>query len=182
VDLLGADGLRITAERIVFGEEEHAVALFAFPHRHTGAVPEGLRHLRLLVFVVTARAESTTKLVLVPGKTLEHHSGHTGVAAEVGAGALGIGFGEFPDHLKAFGRGLRVSSGRVGHKARTGMRMAGAEPKRWRPPTGQQIRNIRVSFLEPRAKVRPSTARAILTCCRQGMGCRLRTDGHEARF
>jgi len=125
VDLLGADGLSIAAEGIVLSEEKHAVTLLALAHRNTGAVPEGLGHLSLLVFVVTARAEGSSEFVLVTGESLEHHGRDPRVTAEIGAGALGIGLSELADHLEALGRGLRVASGRIGHGAEAEMQKAG---------------------------------------------------------
>ena len=56
-------------EGIVLRKEQHAVTLASFTHRNTGAVPEGLRRLSLLVVVMTARTRNY-EYVLVTGQTL----------------------------------------------------------------------------------------------------------------
>ena len=89
-------------EGVVFSEEEHAVALLALTHRHARAVPEGLRHFGLLVFVMTAGAQRTTEIVLVACQPLQHHGGHAGLSAEIRACALGVGLSELANDLQAF--------------------------------------------------------------------------------
>ena len=106
VDHFGGDGLRISTEGIVLGQEQHAVALLPLTHRHAGAVPEGLGNFSFLVLIVTAWAQSSPELILVAGKTLEHHSGHAGVAAEVGSGSLGVGLSESADDFEALRSGF----------------------------------------------------------------------------
>jgi len=104
VDRFGGDGLRLlrASEGVVFGEEEHAVAFLALAHRNAGAVPEGLRNLGLLVFVMAARAQRSAQIVLVTCQTLQDNSGDAGIGTEIRAGALGVGFCELADDLQAF--------------------------------------------------------------------------------
>jgi len=100
LDFLDCDGLRFTSEGIVFCEEKHAMTFFTLSHWNTRAIPKGLLHLSLLVFVVTAGTQSATQIILMAGQPLKHYCGHAKVAAEISAGALGIGFGKTPDHLE----------------------------------------------------------------------------------
>ena len=58
---------------------------------------------------MAAGAQGTTELIFVAGQTLEHDRRDAGIAAEVGACALGVGFRELADHLKAVA-GLRGRS------------------------------------------------------------------------
>lgn len=81
--------LRVLAPEVVaLGQEEHAVALLALPHRHAGAVPEPLRGLGGLVVVVAAGAQGGAELVLVLGEALDYDGGDRLVDAEVGPGAV----------------------------------------------------------------------------------------------
>ena len=87
------------------------MALLALTHGHARAVPEGLGHLGFLVFVVAAGAEGAAELVFMTCQALEHHRRDAGIAAEIGAGALGVGLRELANHLKAVaglgGRSIR---------------------------------------------------------------------------
>lgn len=114
LDLIEGHRLLLASEWVVFGKEQHAVAFLPLTHRHAGAIPECLSNFCLLVFVVAAGAESSPELILVPGQALENHRGDARVTAEIGARALGIGFSEFPNHLKALGADGRGWGG-VGH-------------------------------------------------------------------
>jgi hypothetical protein len=100
LDLSKADGLLITAERIVFGEKKHAMAFFALTHGHAWAVPKGLGHLGLFVLVMATGTQRTAQLIFVSGQSLKHDSGDAWITAEKGAGALGIGFGKTTDNLQ----------------------------------------------------------------------------------
>ena len=53
--------------------DAHAVAVVPLAHRNTGAVPEAVLGLRLLVLVVPARAEWGTQRRLVLRQPFEHH-------------------------------------------------------------------------------------------------------------
>lgn len=66
----------------------HAVAVVPLPHGHTGAVPEAILRLRLLVLVVPARAERGAQRHLVLRQPLEHHLRPVCVCVRVGL-ALG---------------------------------------------------------------------------------------------
>lgn len=77
------------------------MAFFTFPHRHAGAIPEGLGHFGLLVLVMAAGTESSAELILVAGQTLQDHRGHARIAAKISTGALGVGLGELANHFQA---------------------------------------------------------------------------------
>ena len=55
-DLLEGDFSFCTREGVVFGQEEHAMALLPFLHGYAGAVPVGRFNFGLFIFVVTAGA------------------------------------------------------------------------------------------------------------------------------
>jgi hypothetical protein len=44
--------------------------------------------------------QSTAKFIFVSGQSLKHNSGDAWITAEIGAGALGVGFGKTTDHLQ----------------------------------------------------------------------------------
>ena len=100
MDFFNGDCLLFTPKWIVFSEKKHAVTFLALAHWHTGAIPEGLLYFRLLVFIVTAGAEGTTQVVFMASQSLKNNGRNARIAAEIGAGALGIGFGKTPNHLK----------------------------------------------------------------------------------
>lgn len=95
------------ASEVVIGrQEQHAVTFFALPHRNTGTIPVGGRHLSLFIFVVTAGAKGRAEFVLVLGKTFNHNGGHARINTEIGARPFGILFREMPHGFEALIRGL----------------------------------------------------------------------------
>jgi hypothetical protein len=57
--------LLVASKRIVFSQEQHAVALVALLHRHTGAVPVGGFGLGLFVFVMATGTKGRTQVIFV---------------------------------------------------------------------------------------------------------------------
>ena len=51
------DFLFVACKVVVGREEQHAMTLLPFPHRHTGTVPKGGFGFSLLVFVVATGTE-----------------------------------------------------------------------------------------------------------------------------
>ena len=111
--LFQADLLVVAREIVVRRQEEHAVTLFALPHRHARAIPEALLRFRGFIVVVAAGAEGGAQFVLVLGEARWRGGG----GGECGAGAL----------ASTVGWGVRGRlSGRGGERAARGARARAA--------------------------------------------------------
>src|ERR687885_1053093 len=96
VNFFHANILPVTGKVVIRRQEQHTVAVFAFPHGDTRTVPIGGFHFGLFVLIVTAGTQRRAKIIFVFGESFNHHSRHGRVNAKVSTSTLGVGFRKMP--------------------------------------------------------------------------------------
>jgi len=77
------------------------VTLLSLSHRHARTIPESLRHLRLLIVVVSARTQRRSELILVFRQPLNDNRGDALIHAKIRPAPSRVLFRKLSHHLQA---------------------------------------------------------------------------------
>lgn len=101
-DFVKGNLLLFTGKVVVWREEQHTVTFFPLTHGNAGTVPVSSACFRFFIFVMTTGTERGTQIIFVLCQPFNDDSSHTGIDTEVGAGTLGIAFGEASHQFEIF--------------------------------------------------------------------------------